>query len=234
MTKIDKIIEDLLEMNGGEENKAISLLREIKDKVPEDASDEDILTIIEEHLRKGIASTIDEPDIGLSDKDKEIKDNAVSTVKEFMDENHWRYRVEDIREDLTVFDLGFITKGVTLRAKVFVEANPLVCRINASLPITCDPKFALPVAKVLNDVNFPRRFGCMKLDSRDGEISYEHSFLIRSGLHKPDLKTYFHAVINSATIDFDKIRRYCVGKFKNPEVDELINNISELVDEINE
>ena len=72
-----------------------------------------------------------------------------------------------------LYELGFGVKGVNLRIRIHVEADPDVCRIDAVLPISADSTYEYPLCKVLAKENFAKRFGSFKYDERDGEITYE-------------------------------------------------------------
>lgn len=234
----DKMIEDLKNANGGEEDEIITALRAKREEMGDDASEADIAEAIQscllEQLSGALGSNDDDEPVVLSEKNKDYMAKATAAVKEFLEENDWHYGTREIRPDLVLYELGFGVHNVNLRIRIHVEADPNVCRIDAVLPISADSTYEYPLCKVLAKENFAKRFGSFKYDERDGEITYEYSFLARHGIFKDDLDVYFHAVVSSAVSCYDDIRKCCVGRFKGKEVNEILKKVNDLVSDISE
>ena len=238
ITMFDKVINDILSANGGEENDVIKALREKRDeRSGEECSDEEIANavkaILESEANEDEPEEEDEDDDEeeeepLSDEEKQNMADVIAVIKEVLDEDELSYNTRKPREDIEVIEFGFTIKGIRLRVSIGIEARPNVCRLNCVLPIVADQTFDYPLCKFLNDESYSRRFGAFKYDQRDGELSYEYSFLINHGLHKDDFKIYFNAVIGSSLSCFDTLRRYSVGRFKKKELEELKKKIDYL------
>lgn len=234
----DKMIEDIQKANGREEDEIITALKAKRDELGDGASEKDIAEAIQsclmEHLSEALGGNGSDDPIILSEENRAYMDATTAIVKEFLDDNNWHYGTREIRSDLVLYELGFGVHNVNLRVRIHVEANPNVCRIDAVLPISADAIYEYPLCKVLANENYARRFGSFKYDERDGEITYEYSFLARHGIHKDDLETYFHAVVASAASAYDEIRKCCVGRFKGKEVNEILKKVNDLVSDISE
>ena len=234
----DKMIEDLKEANGGEEDEIITALRAKSAELGDDASEADVSKAFQSCLMELLTGALaghdsDEP-ITLSEENKEYMEQANASVREFLESNNWHYGTRELRSDLMLYELGFTVHNVNLRVRIHVEADPNVCRIEAVLPISADATFEYPLCKELAKENYPRRFGSFKYDERDGEITYQYSFLAGHGIHQDDLDTYFHAVVSSAASAYDEIRKCCVGRFKRNEVNDILKKVNDLVSDISE
>ena len=234
----DKMIEDLKKANGGEEDDIIIALRAKKEELGDDASEKDVADAIQSCLLEQLSGTLsgndEEEHVVLSEENMDYMEKTTAAVKEFLDENNWHYITHAIRNDLVLYELGFGVNNVNLRIRIHVEADPNVCRIDAILPISADATYEYPLCKVLAKENFAKRFGSFKYDERDGEITYDYSFLARHGIFKDDLEIYFHAVVGSAVSSYDDIRKCCVGRFKGKEVNEILKRVNDLFSDISE
>lgn len=236
----DKMIEELKEANGGEETEMIRALMAKREELGDDVSEKEVVEALESLLAEQEAEKTETEDedndssdeVVLSEEDKEYMKKGTATVKAYLDDNDWHYSTRVLRKDLVAFELRFGVQNVHLRLRIHVEADPRVCRVDAILPISADPIYEYPLCKLLAKENYAKRFGSFKYDERDGEITYEHSFLTRNGIDPEDLDTYFHAVIGSAASAYDDIRKCCVGKFKGREVNEILKKVNDLVNDI--
>ncbi len=256
---LDKMIADLKKANNGEDNELIIALRAKKMELTEDATDKDIAEAIQECLMENFSETLnchdeddeddkydkyDEDDEDdektaeeeyqpmFSDDDQEYLEMSSDTVKEFLDSNHWGYNAYMTNEHLVLYEFTLNIDHAHIWMRIFIEANPNVCRINATLPIAADAVYEYPLCKLLAKENYNKRFGSFKYDERDGEVSYEHSFFAHNGIQAEELAVYFHAVLESAASAYDIIRRYCVGKFKKEEVHQMLKNAESLIKDI--
>lgn len=233
----DKVLADVREANGGKDDELVLALQQKQEELGADASEEDIAKAIQEcfveHLM-GAISDGEDTNIVLEKEEAEKLLQSRETVREFLSDNEWHFSERELRPDLTLFELGFNVQNVSIRIRIHVEAKPDVCRISAFLPITADQTYEYPLCSAMAKENYQKRFGSFKYDERDGEVSYEHSFLIKKGVDKDELDIYFHAVVSSAAEGYDVIRKNCVGKYKNKEISEILEKVNNLVTDISE
>lgn len=228
---IDEAIETLEEA-GGEEAK-IAELEALRDELSDDATDEETMEGIQRVL--GVSHETEEEDTEeLSEEDAELLEENCATVKEYLDGNGWHYGEENLRDDLKAYYMGMGVNNARLQLKIYVEADPSVCRISAILPVTADPIYAYPLTKRIAAENYQLRFGCLKYDERDGELLYEYSFKTKHGIQPDDLDEYVDAVLHTAANTYETVRKYAVGKFKGAEIDKIVEEAKTLVRDLTE
>lgn len=231
-------LDELIEQVKADEDRPdglLQLLEDMKGNLPEDASEAEIDAAVKKGLMGLLLGKLGEDDtIKISDADRKYMEESVNTVKELFAEEHWRYSDDAIRDDVHIFDLGFGLQGCRLRMRVYIETKPRVCRIDAILPISADPTYEYVLCKKMVKANYPKRYGALHYDEKDGEMSYRYSFPITHGLYKDDLKMSFLAVASSAAGDYEEIKKCCVGKFKSKEVNEILKNVNRLVSDISD
>lgn len=167
-------------------------------------------------------------------EDVEFLRDAAENVKEVLTENEWKYSYEEVRPDLGKFELGFGVKNGRISVKVFVETDPKVCRIDAIYPFRADPTYDYLLSYKFLKENYPRRYGALQYDDRDGEVSYRYSYSIEHGLYKDDFFRIFLAVLRSASDSHDMVRKYCVGKLKTKEIEEVLGKLDALVNDLSD
>ena len=199
---------------------------ELGDDATEEQEDQAIQECIMAHLT-GTFGLSSEGDPG--EETQEFMKSATSAVKSFFDEEGWHYAERISKADLVIYELGFSLQNCSLRMRVHIEALPQVCRIDAILPITADETYDYLLCKAIAKENYPRRFGAIQYDERDGEISYRYSYPIGHGVYKDELKRIFLAVANSASDSYTEIKKHCVGRYKKKEINEILKKINTLV-----
>ncbi|MBO4400485.1 MAG: YbjN domain-containing protein [Selenomonadaceae bacterium] len=111
-------------------------------------------------------------------------EEAVSAVREMLEDREVRYSLDNIREMFYVFSLGFNlshTKLSSANVKISVipsKKNPEYChRIvsYATIGIKADEDSIHEVAEFLHRANYGLAFGNFELDFDDGEIRYKMS-----------------------------------------------------------
>lgn len=232
--KLEELIQQVREDQDSPEG-LLELLEDTQKKLPEGASEAEIDEALHKALMEHMVSRLGEDsDVSISDDDRKYMDQTVNLVKEVFAEEHWRYSEDSLREDLHIFDLGFGIHGCRLRMRVYIEADPRVCRIDAILPVNADSTYEYVLCKKMVKANYPKRFGALHYDENDGEMSYRYSFPTTHGLYKDDLKRVFLTVASSAAGDYEEVKKCCVGKFKAKEVNEILKNVNRLVSDLSD
>ena len=162
----DQMIEELKNATGGEEDEVIRALRAKSEEMGNDASEEDILSVMRECIASHLDAMISDEDEDEDDEDDEDIDEYMqecsAVIEEFLKDNDWTYNVNKILPELTVFELGMISKKVKLKLRIHLEAKPKSCRIEAILPISADATYEYPLCKTLAKINYRMRFGAFK------------------------------------------------------------------------
>ena len=185
-------------------------------------------------LKKLLASTLG----GLDDNGDLDEDEAaflaeqVVIVEEFFDEHDWHYSKSQHRPDVVLFEMGLVVEGVHTRLQVSVETNPRHVRLSCILPVLVEPAFAYPVCEYIAKKNYFKRYGCLKYDESDGELSYEYGMPINNGLDDELLARFVYLITSSAVEDYDTLRRLAVGRVKKKDSSNILSKINQLIEEL--
>ena len=225
----DELDEKLLEMLQQKQT-------ELGEDPTEEEADDAIREVIKEHfmlaLRQKFMDDNHSHDDDEEDDSSEKTSEAVKTVREVFNDMGLRFRDYRHQKGVHAFELGVREDGKLLRMKVYVEENVNVCRIDALFPFTADRSVAYPLCEKLAEENYPRRFGALQYDARDGELTYRYSFPIGHSLYKDDFRMVFLAVIKTAVDSYDVVKKYASGRFHSNDRQEIMNRIQELLREL--
>ena len=234
-------ITDLINQLKRDENRPaqadalIPLLEAKQVELGDDATEEQIDQAIQECIMAHLVGSLGmSADGALGEEMQEYMEGATTAVKSFFDDEGWHYTEQISKPDLVVYELGFNLQNCSLRMRVHVEALPQVCRIDAILPITADETYDYLLCKAIAKENYPRRYGAMQYDERDGEVSYRYGYPIGHGVYKDDLKRVFLAVANSASESYAEIKKHCVGKYKTKEINNILKKVNALVSDLSD
>lgn len=220
----DRLLEMLLE-------KQKELGSDISDEEAEAAADEVFKAHLMEALKSVLPHMEEEED---EDTWDETMEDAMDVVHRVFRKRNWKYRDYVHQKGVRAFELGIRENGKLLRMKVYLEASPRVCRIDAVYPFQAEREFIYPLCEKLMKENYPRRFGALQYDERDSELSYRYSFPIRHGLHEDDFQMAFMAVMASAHASYDAVRQYAVGRFRKADRDDIICRAQKLIIELDQ
>lgn len=171
---------------------------------------------------------------GLLEEDEARMRRAAATVRQFLDGHRWRYSALAVQSGFLCYQFGLRCEGVDLWMRVYITADPCVCRIDASFPLLVNPAYEYPLCRALAEANRPLPFGSFKYDERRGSVSYQYSFLAGQGIPEDDFKIYFNEIVYSAVSCRDAICKCCFGQFESDEVGEILKKVNTLVSEIGE
>lgn len=235
-------IREMIERMESDENrpigseKLIQLLREKECELGEDISEEEATEAIKQcmlaHLAEKRGNFLDDKE--LSEEEIMHRDTVFAAAKAHFDDEGMHYVTAEIPTGTKYFEMGVRFRGGNFRVRVFVEARPKVCRIDVIYPFDAEPAYGYALCKKIVEENYPRRFGALQYDARDGEVSYRYSFPTHSKFSKNDFEEVFPLVVASAAEDYETIRKYCVGMFKHSERREIINEAEKMIAYIKE
>lgn len=210
--------------------KQLELGDDVSDEKAEDATAEIVAKLLMETLGDGV------PDLEETDEDvwNETMQEAVDVVHRVFRRKNWKYRDYTHQKGVKAFELGLREDGKLLHVKVYLEAITKVCRIDAVYPFLAEREFVYPLCEKLAKENYPRRYGALQYDAKDGELSYRYSFPIRHGLHEDDFMTVLMAVMASAHASFDVVKQYAVGRFRRAERDAITCQAQKLIIELDQ
>lgn len=225
------------------DDKLLEMLLQKQEELGADPPDEEVdaavRQVIKDHLMFALRQKFmggkhsdDEDDDPENDDIAEDLDTKISLVREVFNDMELHFRDYRHQKGVHAFELGIREKGKQLRMKVYLESDPKVCRIDAVYPFTADREFAYPLCEKLLEENYPRRYGALEYDARDGELAYRYSFPITHGLYKDDFKTIFLTVIKSAMTSFDTVKQYATGRFHKDTRKKIVDQVQTLLNEL--
>ena len=238
MNKLQEAIAKLeADMDRSELNeRLLQMMLEKQEELGDDISDEEAEEaageVFKEHLLEALRSVV--PNVEAEDEENwnETMEDAMEVVHRVFRKRSWKYRDYTHQKGVKAFELGIRENGKLLHVKVYLESSAKVCRIDAVFPFQAEREFAYPMCEKLMKENYPRRFGALHYDERDGELSYRYSFPIRHGLHEDDFQTVLMAVMASAYASYDVVKLYAVGRFRKPERDTITCRAQRLIIEL--
>lgn len=214
-------------------------LREKEAQLGDDPTEEEVDRAMRDALAESLRYALKE--MISSDRNSDEEDDWDEEMAENMETVHRVFRDMDLhyrdyahQPGVRAFEMNVTNKGKNLRVKVYLEASPRVCRIDAVYPFLAEREFAYPLCERLAKENYPRRFGALQYDAEDGELSYRYSFPIRHGLHEDDFRSVFMAVLASAHASYDVVKQYAVGRFRRAERDAITCRAQKLIIELDQ
>lgn len=240
MNKLQDMIAKLeADMDRSELNeRLLQMLLEKQQELGDDISDEEAEEaageVFKEHLLEALRSVVPNVEVEEEEDWNETMEDAMEVVHRVFRKRSWKYRDYTHQKGVKAFELGIRENGKLLHVKVYLESDPKVCRIDAVFPFQAEREFAYPMCERLMKENYPRRFGALQYDERDGELSYRYSFPIRHGLHEDDFQNILMAVVASAYASYDVVKLYAVGRFRKPERDSITCRAQKLIIELDQ
>ena len=240
MNKLQEMIatleadEDRGEMN----DRLLQMLREKQQELGDDVSDEKAEDATAEIVAKLLMEVLGDGVPNLEETDGDVwnktMQEAVDVVHRVFRKKNWKYRDYTQQKGVKSFELGLREDGKLLHVKVYLETITKVCRIDAVYPFQAERAFIYPLCEKLVMENYPRRYGALQYDERDGELSYRYSFPIRHGLHEDDFMRVLMAIMASAHASYDVVKQYAVGRFRRAERDTITCQAQKLIIELDQ
>ena len=213
-------------------------LEELGEDPTDEAAEEALRQVIKDHLmlslEQKVRETIREEKAGNSGEDHTAEELAeeIETVRKVFRDMDLHFWDHPHQTGVHAFELGIRENGKQLRLKIYLEASPKVCRIDAVYPFTADREFAYPLCEKLVEENYPRRYGALQYDAKDGELSYRYSFPITHGLHRDDFRVIFLTILKSAYHSYETVRLYSTGRFRKETRQEISQKARQLLEEL--
>ena len=239
MNKLQEVIAKLeADMNRSELNeRLLQMLLEKQQELGDDISDEEAEEaageVFKEHLLEALRSVV--PNVEVEEEEwNETMEEAMEVIHRVFRKRNWKYHDYTHQKGVKAFEMGIRENGKLLHVKVYLESSAKVCRIDAVYPFQAEREFAYPLCEKLVKENYPRRFGALQYDERDGELSYRYSFSIRHGLYEDDFQNLLMAVMASAYASYDVVKQYAVARFRKAERDDIICQAQKLIIELDQ
>lgn len=240
--------------DGGSMNKLQEMIVELEENVHRSDLEDKLLLALkakeqemdenssEEEVEEEIGRIIMEQMIGMLapgslDGDPETNpdlEDSIQVVRKVFADKDLKYQEYEHQKGVRAFMLNMTSKGRKLHVKVYLESFPRVFRIDAIYPFVADKALVYPLCEKMLQENYPRRFGALQYDSRDGELSYRYSFPITHGLYEDDFQTVLKAVLATADSSFEAVRQFAVGRFRRNQRDEIISKAQRLIIELDQ
>ena len=156
----------------------------------------------------------------------------IETIRDVFGDMDVKHREYFQRENIYAFELSATNEGRELCVKVFVEEDPMCCRIDAIFPFKAEPEFAWPLCAKLAAENYNNRYGALQYDASDQELSCRYSFSIKHGLYGDDFYDALHCVLWCAFECYDAVKHCAVGRFRRSEREQIICKAQNLIIEL--
>ena len=163
--------------------------------------------------------------------DEQMED-AMDAVRGALRKAGWRFWEYSPQAGVRTIEMGTSEDDKRLQVKIYLEAEVKDCRIDVIFPFAAEKVLAYPLCEKLMEECYPRRFGALCYDSRDGELSYRYSFPIMRGLDEEEFEKIFMMVMLSAYASYDTVRQYAMGRFSKAERSRIIRRAQNLIIEL--
>lgn len=175
----------------------------------------------------------DEEEIVVSDEEKEKLLAAVATARAVLDKRGHKYTCEKRREDVYLIKFNVFYDYCRLNVEVYIEANPLVCFVRATLPVAIDNTYMYILSEHLAKLNRkPTRYGTYGIDERDGAIECRYRMRYDGGLDTTVFEKSLFLTLGDADDQYPTLRRLAVGKLTKDQIEEVVNRVNALIDDI--
>lgn len=238
MITISRLIEELEAMpQTASIISFISLLKQKQEELGENLTQEQQKAAVQECLkvhtamvRKGVFGNTD----NMTEEEEKFFSESLAVVKEFLDENKLSYRMTGNRSRYKVFSFEMQMPAANLHMKIAIGLDPRSCRVDAELPITADKSYEYLICRAICEENYMKRYGAFQYDETDGTLSYRYCFPITHGLYKDDLEKIFLSVAQAGELGHKTLKKHCVGKYKDDELESILEKLNVLVSEISD
>ena len=167
------------------------------------------------------------------EENKAFMEQAVSTVRSWIDENQWKSD-KIFESEEAVFEMTFNLQTGIHRVRISIESIPRELKAEVVIPVIVEPKYSYIVCEEIVKKNFNRRFGAFQYDMISGNLIYRYSVLVEAQITEDMLDWAMAIIVSTATQEAQDIRRYSVGRLKDKEKAEVLSKITILARDLTE
>lgn len=172
-------------------------------------------------------------EIVISDEERAKLEAAVATAESVLKRREYNYTCKKKREDVYLIEFNVFYEFCRLSVEVYIEADPLVCFVRATLPITVDETYMYIVSEHIAKLNRKStRYGTYGINERDGAIECRYRMRYDGGLDETVFEKSLFLTLGDADDQYPELRKLAVGKLKKTQIDDVLKKVNALINDL--
>lgn len=159
--------------------------------------------------------------------------NIVMDIKKILRQAEINFHHFKIGQDVTEINFGIRGENCNLRTRIIVNQSKNNVRVCVILPVCLNNKYAYPFFEYIGRKNNDFRFGKINVTD-ENEVLFEYAFPPDYDYTDDNFLGVTSAIIYSADEEYEKISRFCIGKFTKKERRDICRKSEELIEELSE